>query len=302
MIHNSSKHDPLSSEEQYLWLSKNANKKSRMEDQRNQIRNGKTVTEFIFGEESTSFTKLVDPYHFSINPTEDIILFCNTNDNLLQLYTLGGDFITTFTNQLLNSLIDVLFIKDAIYVTEDYSLEYFTDFADKSVRFNTWIDQMWSPLGLTCDSRENIYFIDEFGHHIIVFEKDLNSFQEIDVIPYTNCLVDIFVEYDELFLLSQSPRHIIKLSLEGEFIFRINCSNFLSFPITFCPDGNGDILISDSRSNNVLFVISTGNLQISLITLDRILPKSEKFRNVAVVRNSSLIVSSLEYCYSLVLT
>ena len=278
----------------------NFKKKSKLDARMDKVRTGKI--EFVFGEEGTDISKLRDPFHFSINPTKDFILFCNTYDNNLQIFTLEGDFITSFFDEQMDCVFDVLYAKDSIYATGGNipCLKQFTDFSTRGVMFNGSIDDMWDPSGLTCDSEQNIYFIDEYGCQVVVFEKNLGGFHKIDIRPHTEC-VDIFIDKDCLFLLSQSPPHIIKLTLKGEFIFGINCSQFISFSHSFCPDGNGSIILSNSRGNEALCLVDEFS-NISLITLDLKIPVYLIFQRIAAIHNSRLIVSTLDKCISVIVT
>ena len=280
----------------------NFNKKTKLDAKMIKVRTGEI--EFVFGEEGTAISKLRDPFHFSINPTQDFVLFCNTYNNYLQIFTLEGDFITSFFDEQVDSVSDVLYTKDSIYVTGGNipCLKQFTDFVTRGriVLFNASIAEMWNPRGLTCDSEQNIYFIDEYGCHVVVVERNLEGFHKIDISSHTEC-VDIFVYMDCLFLLSQSPPHIIKLTLEGEFIFGINCNQFISFSHSFCPDGNGSLILSNSRGNNSLCVIDEFS-NISLINLDLKIPRYLIFQRIAVIHNSRLIVSTLDSCMSVIVT
>lgn len=276
-------------------------KKLKLSARTDQVRTGEI--EFVFGEEGTDISKLRDPFHFSINPTKDFILFCNTYDNNLQIFTLGGDFITSFSDEKMDCVLDVLYTRDSIYVTGGSvpGLKQFTDFATRGVLFNANIADMWNPRGLTCDSEQKIYFIDEYGCHVVVFEKNLEGFHKIDISPHTDC-VDIFIYMDRLFLLSQSPLRIIKLTLEGEFIFGINCSQFISFSHSFCPSGNESIILSNSHGNDALCVVKKEIFKCSLIILDLKIPKYLIFQRMAAIHNSRLILSTFDSCMSVIVT
>ena len=282
----------------------NIHKKIKLIARMDQIRTGKV--EFVFGEEGTDISKLRNPFHFSINPTKDFILFCNQYDNNLQIFTLEGNFITKFSDKQEGCVFAVLYAKDSIYVTGLTTegnipcLKQFTDFGTRCVMFNGSIDDMWDSRGLTCDSEQNIYFIDENGCNVVVFENNLGGFREIDIRPHTEC-VDIFIDKDCLFLLSQSPPNIIKLTLKGEFIFVIDYSQFISFSHSFCPDGNGSIILSDNCGNDTLCVVDEFS-NVSLITLDLKIPEYLTPQRIAAIHNSRLIVCTLDKCMSVIVT
>ena len=284
----------------------NIYKKIKLDARMDKVRTGKT--EFVFGEEGTDISKLRDPFHFSINPTKDFILFCNTYDNNLQIYTLEGDFITTLSNEQVYCLFGVLYAKDSICATvftggNSPYLKQFTDFGTRSVTFNGSIDCMWDPRGLACDSEQNIYSIVKQSNSVIMFEKNMEDFHKIDISPHPKC-VDMFIDKDCLFLFSQSPASIIKLTLKGEFIFVIDCSQFISsfsHSYTFCPDGNGSIIMSTSRRNEPLCIIDEFS-NFSLIYLPPALPDYLDFRRIAAIYNSRLILCTINFCISVVVT
>ena len=295
------------SKEENLFVYSNVNKKRRLEE--TETTTGKLM--FSFGKEGTIYAKLLDPLYFSIHPTMDIIIFCNSCNSFIQVYTLGGDHITTFTDPILFNPLAVVMTEHFLYITSEYHytscLLQFTDFnIVKKICFNR-ITEMWNPKCLACDTQGNAYFIDEFGQHIIVYDSDMIIHREIDIGLHRDC-VDIFVERDNLVLLSQSPPHIIYLTLKGKFLRGINCINDVSFPNSFCSNRDGTIVVSDSQ-NHVLKVFSfkgiiqDSSYRVSLINLDFKIPNYiissyAVFQRIALV-HSILIMSSLDCCLSI---
>ena len=310
MSQNNLKPDPLSTqseEENGFVCDTNVSKRRKLEDKEIEIKIGKLT--FIFGQEGTIYTKLLDPIYFSIHPTKDIIIFCNSSNSLIQLYTLGGDYVTTFTEFTLLNPSAVTITEYFIYITSEYLftnfLLQFSDFNFKIICFNK-MTKMWNPKGLACDTQDNVYFIDEFGQHIIVYDSDMINYRKIDIGLHRDC-VDLFVERDHLVLLSQSSPHISYLTLKGEFLREVNCFESLSFPHSFCSYKERSFIVSDVQySVFKVFSFQEGiqdsSFSFSLITVDFKMPNYISFHRIAVVHNSMLIASSFDSCFSIALT
>ena len=295
------------SKEENLFEYSNVNKKRRLEEI--ETTTGKLM--FSFGEEGTIFTKLCDPFYFSIHPTMDIIIFWNSYDRFKQVYTLGGDHITTFTVPI-HYTVALVMTEHFLYITSVYDcctsyLLQFTDFNIVKKSVNKLPNRY--PKGLACDTQGNVYFIEEFEEHIIVYDSDMIILPEIDIGQHRYC-VDMFVERDNLVLLSRFPPRIIFLTLNGKFLRGINIINDLSFPHSFCSNQDGIIVVSDSR-NDVLKVFSfkginqDSSYMVSIIHLDsNILNSSYAFsQRIALVQNSKiLIISTLDCCLSIALS
>ena len=293
------------SKEENIFEYSNVNKKRRLEE----IETTTWKLMFSFGEEGTIFTKICDPFYFSIHPTMDIIIFWNSHDRFKQVYTLGGDHITTFTVPI-HCTVALVMTEHFLYITSIYDcctsyLLQFTDFniVKKRLKLHR------NPKGLACDTQGNVYFIEEFDQQIIVYDSDMIILPEIDIGLHGYC-VDMFVERDNLVLLSRSPPCIIFLTLNGKFLREINFIDYISFPRSFCSNQDGTIVVSDSR-NDVLKVFSfkginqDSNYMVSIIHLDsNIQSSSYAFsQRIALVQNSKiLIISTFDCCLSIALS
>ena len=292
------------SEENIFDYDSNASKKCKLELEEMETITGKVM--FCFGREDSDYQKLIDPFYFTIHSTMDIIIFCNTYDSLIQLYTLGGDYITAITEPTLPRPLAVFVTENFLYATgDDFLATSLFQFSDLTItrRHFYGLNTLWNPKGLACDSQENAYFIDEFGQKIIVFDTDMDNYREIDIEQHKDC-IDLFIENNNLVLLSQSPPHIVYLTLEGDFLWEFNCIEFISFPHSFCSDRDGRIILSDVQ-NNVLKVFTfrrDSSYKLYFLYLDFDIPNYTNFQRIALTHNSTLIMSSLEMCISVALS
>ena len=89
---------------------------------------------------------------------------------------------------------------------------------------------------IECDHDGNVFFIDEFGHRVIMWSPDLVNYREIDLNSVCAEPVDLLIQSNQLILLSQSPPNTTSISLSKNTFNASNLEEYLLNPSSFCPD------------------------------------------------------------------
>ena len=192
MLNNTSKRENISDSTTGVSLADNEqcvedcnnSKKNKIESDEVGVRVGRP--QFIFGEQGNSVNSVNGSYHFSLHPSKHLIVFCNSEFDRLVMYTLDGYYITSVSHSSIINPIGVAITEDLMYVTYDNLISSFLmQFSDLNIRklklCSSYGCEMWNPRGLECDHDGNVFFIDEFGHRVIMWSPDLVKYREIDL-------------------------------------------------------------------------------------------------------------------------
>ena len=204
----------------------------------------------------------------ALDEVNQLIYIADRLNKRIQVVSSEGKFLKRFGQDILNQPWGIAVTEDNVFVT-DSDLHALLQFRKKDCKLVRRTDtegagegQLIVPRGLCPDYNGDVYVAERRNNRVSVFSKQLQFLKCLGTQQLTTP-VDVKVTPNSLVILDWSPNCIHFYSRSGDLLS--SCvtqggDGMVYVPFFFCLDTAGNILITDSRRNDVKILSPSGHL------------------------------------------
>ena len=193
------------------------------------------------------------------------IYIADSGNSRVQVMSLQGEFITSFGQDVLQKPWGISVNKDHIFVTDikQYSLFKFCKNTLELLNSTKGSEQLQlsEPHGLCIDTNGDVFVADSFNNRIIIFSTNLqfkssfgaHKLYPLDVKLTPDCVVVLGWSLECVHLFSRDGDYLSSCISQGE-----EQNSLVCYPLFFCLDLSGNILINDSGHHCIKIFTQSG--------------------------------------------
>ena len=204
----------------------------------------------------------------ALDEVNQLIYIADWRNERIQVVSFEGKFLKRFGQDILNKPWSIAVTEDNVFVT-DSDLHALLQFRKKDCKLvrrtgteGAGEGQLNEPQGLCSDYNGDVYVAEYLNNRVSVFSKQLQFLKCLGT-QQLKTPVDVKVTPNSLVILDWSPNCIHFYSRSGDLLS--SCvtqgkDGMVYQPWFFCLDTAGNILMSDSRRNDVKILSPSGHL------------------------------------------
>ena len=202
--------------------------------------------------------KLKYPYGLYIDDSTNLVYIADSSDKRIKVWTLDGDYVCTFGEEVLKCPKRVTLTNKALFVTDrDNSCIFKFQLFNLSLLARSDFEMVYASA--ICSSTDEVFAVDD-KNIILVLNTDLKVLKKFSG-SIKEC-VDIKIKNSILYALEFSENEIKLLdSKTGNSIKTVTTNNdkvCFNNACYFCLDQNGNFLITNWRTNQIKIIAEDG--------------------------------------------
>ena len=206
----------------------------------------------------SSERRMKNPFGVCIDDSTDLVYIADSGNHRVQVWTLRGDYVSTFCNELLKYPSRIVLVNEALFVSDtDQSSIFKFKRSDFSLLARS--EKLAYPCGVCSDSNW-IYVSDKT--EIVVLNKNLLFSKR-----FRGCIkecYDIQIRNSMIYALEVDANIIKLIDSDTGYLMNTVISDRdgvrFDFACSFCMDQSGNFLITDWKSDQVKIVAGDGTL------------------------------------------